>query len=62
MNESSSTTNPFANPNGDPIEGKEAEFFAWGRAKELKRRQHLSKEELAGLVAAEDALAQRMNS
>jgi hypothetical protein len=54
--------NPFANPDGSPVEGKEFEFFDWAREQELKRRALLSKEEQSRLRSADKHLAAKMNS
>jgi hypothetical protein len=53
---------PYSNPDGTPIDGKEPEFFTWAREWELERRKALSKEEREALEKSEQALAARMNS
>jgi hypothetical protein len=54
--------NPFGKPDGTPIDGKEPEFFAWAREKELERRKTLPKEERESIERSENALDRRMNS
>jgi hypothetical protein len=54
--------NPFGNPDGTPIDGKEDEFFAWGREQELKRREKLPESERKAIEKSEQALDRRMNS
>ncbi len=54
--------NPYANPDGTPKDGKDAEFFAWARKKELDRRKTLPEEEVKKIEESEQALAKRMDS
>jgi len=54
--------NPYLEPDGTPIEGKEPEAFAWGRAYELKRRESLPEAERKSIEESEQALARRMQS
>ncbi len=54
--------NPYAKQDGSPIDGKEPEFFAWGREQELKRREQLPKAEREAIEKSEQALDRRMNS
>ncbi|MEJ7778432.1 MAG: hypothetical protein WKF68_02480 [Daejeonella sp.] len=54
--------NPFADQDGGPLPGKEAEFFAWGREHEKKRIANLPKAEQAIANASNRALGERQNS
>ena len=54
--------NPFAAKDGSPLAGKEAECFKWAKQKHKKELSLLPKEEQKKILAAEKALAKRMNS
>ena len=56
--------NPFEDKNipGVPLSGKFVQFFGWARKQELKRLQALPKEKREKELAAQKALAKRMDS
>jgi hypothetical protein len=54
--------NPYDRGNGVPIFGKEPEFFAWARKKELERRKTLPPEEQKKLAEADKHLDDKMDS
>lgn len=54
--------NPYANPDGSPIDGKEPEFFEWEKNKDKERLNKLSPEEKKAEISAQQDLNKRMQS
>lgn len=54
--------NPYANPDGSPIDGKEEEFFDWEKQKDKERLDLMPKEERDAAIASQRALNDRMQS
>lgn len=54
--------NPYAHPDGEPIDGKEEKFFAWGIAQSQEYYETLSPEEKVKYDKAQQNLAKKMNS
>ena len=62
MNHLSENTNPFASAIGGPIAGKEPEFFSWEQKKHADKLNALTNVDREKQLAAEEHLAQKMNS
>lgn len=58
----SADKNPYGDQKGIPLTHQEADFFAWARATEFKRRETLTDSEVKEIEASEQALRDRMNS
>ena len=56
------TRNPFAKPDGSPIDGKEPDFFAWLKARAKEKFDKLPPHEQKIVAESERALNERMNS
>lgn len=54
--------NPFANDDGSPIDGKEAEFFNWGIEQAKRRLLRLTPEEQTKQLEADRLMNDKMNS
>ncbi len=54
--------NPYANPDGSPIDGNEPEFFAWEKDQAEKRLNAMSPEEREKAIKSQEALQKRMES
>jgi hypothetical protein len=55
-------TNPYADKDGAPMDGKETQFFEWEKERKAKETSKLSKEDQDKVKASEEALAKRMDS
>jgi hypothetical protein len=62
MNKDQDEINPYANPDGSPIDGKEPEFFAWAANKAKEKLNLLTPEEREKVQQAERDLNRRMQS
>lgn len=54
--------NPFANPDGSPIDGKEPEFYEWEIVKDKERLSNLTEQEKKEDIESQKALQKRMES
>lgn len=54
--------NPYANPDGSPIDGKEDLFFEWEIENDKKRLDKLPENIKAEELASQEALQKRMES
>ena len=55
-------TNPYANPDGSPKDGQEAEFFEWAKKKDQERLNQLPEDERNKEIEAQRSLNDRMQS
>lgn len=53
--------NPYANDNGEPLEGKFPEFMKWIKDEELARRKKLPKSEQEKLKKADQKFLDKMS-
>jgi hypothetical protein len=58
----STNKNPYANPDGSPIDGKEPEFFEWEKNKDKERLDKLPEGEKAAEIEAQQDMNKRMQS
>jgi hypothetical protein len=54
--------NPYANPDGSPIEGKEPEFFDWAKQFDKKRLEELPENVKKEEIESQESLQKRMES
>lgn len=54
--------NPYANPDGSPIDGKEPEFFEWEKNKDKDRLDKLPDDQKQAEIDAQRDLNKRMQS
>jgi hypothetical protein len=58
----STDKNPYANPDGSSIDGKEPEFFEWEKQKDKQRLDKLPEAEKQADIDSQRALNDRMQS
>lgn len=54
--------NPYADKDGAPVDGKEAQFFAWEKEQAKKELEKLPADKQKEIKESEAALNDRMNS